>query len=44
MRYKKTKKYAKERGPQGLKDMVVWRNFKLPYISEAIRAKYIFNT
>jgi len=44
MRLKKTKNYAKERGPQGLRDMMVWRDFEFPYVSEAIQAKYIFNT
>jgi len=38
---KKAKKYAQERGPPGLEDPAVWRNFIPPLISKTIWEAYI---
>jgi len=38
---KKQKKYAKERGLSGWRDVMVWRDFKPLYVSKAIWVEYI---
>jgi hypothetical protein len=38
---KKAKKYVRDNGLQGWNDVVVWRDFKPPYIPEDIWPQYI---
>jgi hypothetical protein len=41
MKHKKAKKYARDNGLQGWNDVVVWRDFKPPYILVDIWPQYI---
>jgi hypothetical protein len=38
---KKAKEYTKEKELLGWKDVVVWKDFKLPYLLKAIWVEYI---
>jgi hypothetical protein len=38
----KPKKYTKERELPGWKDVVVWKDVRLSYVSEAVWAEYIY--